>query len=817
MKTTTATDSSADTKKTGVLGTLSAAREKQRVAAARYAKTKDAVNETRQMLRYHARSDLMIKRTAAQWSPWAVSGALFTIAVANTVAANITGDALATGTYTLAGAAMVLAAGVLAIRRRCRLVSLIIPETPAQRRWVLVCAGAAMAWLATAVVVGITINTTGPLMGLALMVGTAALARTHWQRHRIGDLNHPQLPVADPVLPLGAAPDGADATENTGDEGDDSDSGDGIPEEARAYLDKWEEWVRGGRLKDSILEFDSAIWGDNPRDDTDEDVRVGWRYRLWLPKQGVVFETVLAELTQISYSLEVPREELSVERIAPTEDNPRPNPRLVHFEVIDNSPILKSVPMLDSRYRCTRDEDGNVTEGWIDCGPYRNGDGGARWRVYSGGDSMWGGFILGGTGSGKTVLLDSIAFSLAASGHTAVWYIDGQATSGQAASSPFIPEIADWSAATDEAQEDMLAALEDIADLRAAENARYKMRGFTPTEDRPGLAVIVDECHLVLNPDNAKRWEELARIARKVGICLIMATQAAQFDSFGRSETLRSQLLAGNTLVLRVTGITQSGFIPGLEMDPTTLPPIAGYGYTVASNNYGRTAPFRGVFCPDYTALWNHLGYTVATLDRRARGAANVATDNRYRDRHEIAEQAFAGIDDRFAALDAAADGAAPADGDTTGTAAAPAPRRQPEPQPSGELERMIETANEPYSGHDEAEQLMAYLEQELAANDERVAAEAAETGPQSPVTVESLMEGLNDLQYDVLNVVCTDCRDHGVSVTGDIISAVGKPRQRVNDALNHLKNLGLVSNRGHGKHGVTASMEAHLAQFADA
>src|SRR5690625_7165807 len=100
-------------------------------------------------------------------------------------------------------------------------------------------------------------------------------------------------------------------------------------------------------------------------------------------------------------------------------------------------------------------------------------------------------FRSGGTGSGKTVVLDTLALSLASNDHTVLWYADGQG----GASSNFISQIADHKAFCREEWSDMLSALEAIAEARATENRAIgatdpSQRGFHPTPERPGLAVI---------------------------------------------------------------------------------------------------------------------------------------------------------------------------------------------------------------------------------------------------------------------------------------------------------------------------------------
>src|SRR5690625_5504668 len=65
-------------------------------------------------------------------------------------------------------------------------------------------------------------------------------------------------------------------------------------------------------------------------------------------------------------------------------------------------------------------------------------------------------FRSGGTGSGKTVVLDTLALSLASNDHTVLWYADGQG----GASSNFISQIADHKAFCRERSEEDTSELQ---------------------------------------------------------------------------------------------------------------------------------------------------------------------------------------------------------------------------------------------------------------------------------------------------------------------------------------------------------------------
>src|SRR5690606_24500673 len=107
-------------------------------------------------------------------------------------------------------------------------------------------------------------------------------------------------------------------------------------------IDRWETNVSapGGSVRGSSLEFEDFIGGV---DDDGNPIHVGKRFRLHLPRQGVTFASVMAQKEQIGVSMGLPPESMTVERRQPSEENPRPDPGILHFDIVDNSPTDKSV------------------------------------------------------------------------------------------------------------------------------------------------------------------------------------------------------------------------------------------------------------------------------------------------------------------------------------------------------------------------------------------------------------------------------------------------------------------------------------------
>lgn len=316
-------------------------------------------------------------------------------------------------------------------------------------------------------------------------------------------------------------------------------------------------------------------------------------------------------------------------------DHPK-SPRYLRLQRITDSPIEKTLYYDRPRYE----------KGSILLGPYADGVGEAKYRLYTE-NSMWGGFGVGGIGSGKSRLIDSIVIGALAMRNvgmpTVVFYADGQ----DGASSPALFANATW-AVGPEGSRKMLGALERIVVRRNKENRAWGISGFTPSEDRPGILVVIDEAHEIL-PKDAKRWSRVARTGRKLGVAILAADQYTGLaDVFGNEEPLRSSLLAGNGFGLRTTSRIAQHLIPGLNFDLYDLPILPGFGYAIAAKGSdARTAPFRGRFLPDEEYAVDHPEVPVETVEvwyelypplELDVGAARAAGPD-YTQRHETAEQ----------------------------------------------------------------------------------------------------------------------------------------------------------------------------------
>jgi hypothetical protein len=404
------------------------------------------------------------------------------------------------------------------------------------RRRVITAAVVAALWLAW-------VAQTGPTWDapLVLLVATVAIAARWWSTVRIP---HPKAPTP----PEPARKEG--------------------PIELR-----WANYVANqkGALPDSYL----------TDKDTSQKNRTVFTGQL-VPGQQTL-GMAISGMERIASGLDTPFTRLIIE------PHPDLSPRRIRVTIVEHSPIEKTV-----QYQGPR-----VHDGIIDLGPYADGGGFGPWRLWTPGEvpnggSWWGGGIFAGMGIGKSRLIELISIGALSTGYAAVWFIDPQG----GASSPALKDHADWYADADGAPA-ILGALERITAWRGKQMAKEGWIGFDPRPERPGILVIIDEAHEVL-ARNTNRWKTLTRKARKVGIGIVAVSQYPGLDTFGGQEPLRAAILAGNVVAMRAESNQNGQLIPGLEVDPKTLPELPGFGYTVRrAGAFGRTAPYRAEYVAD--------------------------------------------------------------------------------------------------------------------------------------------------------------------------------------------------------------------------
>jgi bacterioferritin-associated ferredoxin len=326
-----------------------------------------------------------------------------------------------------------------------------------------------------------------------------------------------------------------------------------------------------------------------------------WTVNLRPGKQTIT--GVLSQLELIAGGLFTPVKQLVLE------PHPDHNPNHVKLTVVQHSPIEETMPYRGARLA---GDQGNL----IDVGPYGDGDGYAQWRMWAPGEkpmtgSWLSGLVIAGTGIGKSRLMELLAAGYMASGNAVVWFVDPQG----GASSPALQEYADWYVSS-EGTARMITALEKIAEAREKQNSARKWQRFDPSPERPGIVVFMDEFHVTIARYQT-RLTALARKTQKVGIAFVGLTQGGGLASLG-DDILRASMMP-NLIVMKTMSNQTKNLLPGLTVDPETLPKIPGFGYTIGTDG-SRTAPFRS----EYLETPEHWfkRYPMAKLDALSAGAA---------------------------------------------------------------------------------------------------------------------------------------------------------------------------------------------------
>ncbi|WP_116247728.1 hypothetical protein [Nocardiopsis sp. FIRDI 009] len=544
------------------------------------------------------------RHMAAQFYPWKVGATVLAAGVVAARAAEVSAThAMVTAVATGAGAWVALRLlRTLKARqwRATRLASEWAEVDPAHAR---VCAAAAGVWLIAIILIQPATLAAWWWAGLVGLLALLALGSRFWAHHRV-----PRVLAAveaeAPPPPPGEHP----------------------------VARKWRIRVACGQ---------GPLPGTKLTDLTEEPY--GVRGRLHLVPARQTINSVRAALGYVATGLGVDEADILIEHVEPTEDEPKPDSSVLDIKIVTVGLLSKKVPLEAGRLDV--DDDGQVH---IRLGPYADGDGQARYRLYTA-DSMWSGFVAGSTGSGKSGLIDNLALGAWETKNTVVLYLDPK----NGGSSPRIFDRAHWSIPNDpETWEALLNGLVELVEARGLENsARLKTSGFTPSFARPGVLVIVDECHAVINADNAYRWGRIAREGRAAGVALVLASQIYGLDSFGGSDAVRANVTAGNTVALRVSR-NQASMIADITLDPSALPKITGVGLTAE----GRDVAFRAAWAPNETtaALMDAaLEGAPQELDALAAGALDAGSGGLYSRRHEIAAQQVANAEERLAAYEA--------------------------------------------------------------------------------------------------------------------------------------------------------------------
>ncbi|MFE0270463.1 hypothetical protein ACFWZ7_24800 [Nocardiopsis alba] len=560
-------------------------------------------------------ADALRARLRLQYQPWLVASAVVSLALIGQAAA------LMVGPWACAAGTGALIAGTLALVRSrtqgwWREAGEWLRAHPLRMALV---GAAAWCWVAASLLTGFGAAHALATSGLAAFLSLSA----HWWRiHRIG-------------YPAEKAPALASAVAQA--------------EDAHHIETAWNE---------NLAAQGKPLNGTSLADY--EPTRHGHQWTVVLRPGGGGLAELRAKQTAISTAIDVDEPMITLER------HPSGRPTRAVLRVTLNSPVTDGVSV-------THDEHGPVVAGkplWdastgdITLGPYADGFGVKTWKVYRP-NSLYGGYIFGDTGSGKSELLNLIALGLLASGNTAFWYLDGQ----EGASSPLVGANADWDCSESPAKaRQALEAACAVMKMRQMQNKAAQAKGFTPTKDRAGLVLIIDESHLVLTDyvrdkkdpgfggmTNAALAELIGRTGRKVGVAIIAASQDTTLKAFGNSGPLRSSLLRGNGIVMYSTNRISAGILPNFSANPATLPDNGGHAYSLETTDasgakHSRAATFRAAYQEDFGP--DLARYPVRTLEEDSATVIDMYQSDAYRRRHEITAEAKAdAVADQIAAF----------------------------------------------------------------------------------------------------------------------------------------------------------------------
>lgn len=378
-----------------------------------------------------------------------------------------------------------------------------------------------------------------------------------------------------------------------------------------------------------------------------EMIRSGYRYALELvPGAHTVEKAVAATATLRSGLRLMPGQEVIVE---------------VHPELPAPAALLtivtKSTISVDQRWPGV-DGSWDQGRGGVVMGPFADGEGNAVFSIYRK-DGMFGGFIQGGIGSGKSRGIETIAMACASStSHpTTVWFACGQ----DGASSPLLMERADATATTPQGFLEMLDAAIQVGRLNGVQNRKEGKRGFHPEPSRPGLLIIVDEFHNFLDEkvigrialEIQDRMVKIVREYRKAGVALLLATQDPLLGAFGhpaKADVLRSNLLVGNGVMMR-SETNNAKQVFKVDVNARDFPDLPGYGYLARPFQGDRCAPFRFYYVDD-TAIGRWAGsFRWRTLSEQQANMAAMYAGRWYEDRHKLAEARFREDEELLAAI----------------------------------------------------------------------------------------------------------------------------------------------------------------------
>ncbi len=560
--------------------------------------------------------DSLRNRLRLQSQPWVVAGAVVSVALIQQAAALAVHELVCA-----AGTGALIAATTALLRTRTEgtwaEAAAWMREHPVRT---IVIAAAAWWWIFASMLVGFEGAHLLATTGLWTFLGLSA----HWWRtHRIG---------YDPITRPAIAAD----------------------QVAEHYAALWEEHLAGkaGDFKGTTLTRHRPTQYGH-----------AWDVKLRPGTRGI--DALATQTDVIATALGIAKKYISLSEHEDDPDNPllatlrittdSPTKQGVGIDVGDDGvPRILGTPVWDA-------ETGNIT-----IGPYADGVGVHTWGLYRK-NSLFGGYLFGAQGSGKSELLNLLALGMRLTGYTTFWYLDGQGGTQRT-----LMEAADWDASESALTRRLaLEAAAIVVKIRGLTNKERGDAGFTPTPERPGLVLILDESHETITdfvrvPEPTKKeieegavpdpgfgsWTSvdlvnmITRIGRKVGVAVIAASQDTGLAAFGGNSTgrvIRGNLFTGNVGLMRSEDAIGAQIAPKAAMSPTELP--AGGGYGAAANETGqdggitvRRAMWRAAFTEHFADLIAAAGPCLP-LEEEAAYYIDQLLDGAYAKRHEASAE----------------------------------------------------------------------------------------------------------------------------------------------------------------------------------
>jgi hypothetical protein len=406
------------------------------------------------------------------------------------------------------------------------------------RRWwagAVTCCSAA--WLGTVAATGMA----EPMPGL-LAIGTAVLGGPWWYHYR----NRLRLPQAVQRV---AAP----APEMS------------APEVAIDPV--WTDKVvaRGGPLSGAIADGWTAI----------EDGRTTG---VWLPDDAKILTDSAIDMTmQVTQLYRKRLGEVLIERHMDGREGH------IQVTVLDQLPLLQALPWSGPQL--------DLKTGIFPIGTFADGRGRAMVRLFNRDEyGIYHTLVSGGTGSGKSAILNMLVAEIEHSGVGVTWIIDPQ--NGQSmpewVNSGKIDKIATDTEQAFEllqaAEAVMYANSEYLSKVEWIDEDGDKRIGkgwFDPTPEMPFLALVIDEAHIPLaDPKFAEIVGNIAKMGRKAGVMLILATQTPTQEELGGKHggKIRDNVGMGNIIVLRTKSKMTAPMLT-LPINPSKLPNPPGFGF----------------------------------------------------------------------------------------------------------------------------------------------------------------------------------------------------------------------------------------------